>query len=352
MLNYKNNNLVDVKKITLFSVFLFVLSSCANKIPLNSFEQEVPKIAPIYSNIDHWAAHPEKSDYLDLRPKNLLNDTLSLESVDVFYVYPTLYFDGFDWNADFNNKKLSKKIKDLALKNQVSVFSGLANIYSPYYRQMHFQGYKDNINGLKAFDFAYQDVENAFKHYLKNFNNGNRIVLAGHSQGTHHLQKLLNEYILLNDSILKKIELCYFVGDVFIENFATDGYPICESPTDLNCYLSWNSFPYGTSYPHKKNDFVSTTNPITWRNNEAASLYNMHKGILFNNYKIMRGGNKLKQEKILSAKVDNGLLWVEIENFPLFSLYNKFLKGNYHALDYNLFWMNIRENFYLRMHKK
>jgi hypothetical protein len=217
---------------------------------------------------------------------------------------------------------------------------------------MHFQGYKDNINGLKAFDFAYQDVENAFKHYLKNFNNGNRIVLAGHSQGTHHLQKLLNEYILLNDSILKKIELCYFVGDVFIENFATDGYPICESPTDLNCYLSWNSFPYGTSYPHKKNDFVSTTNPITWRNNEAASLYNMHKGILFNNYKIMRGGNKLKQEKILSAKVDNGLLWVEIENFPLFSLYNKFLKGNYHALDYNLFWMNIRENFYLRMHKK
>ena len=124
MLNYKNNNLVDVKKITLFSVFLFVLSSCANKIPLNSFEQEVPKIAPVYSNIDHWAAHPEKSDYLDLKPKNLLNDTLSLDSVDVFYVYPTLYFDGFDWNADFSNKKLNKKIKDLALKNQVSVFSG------------------------------------------------------------------------------------------------------------------------------------------------------------------------------------------------------------------------------------
>jgi hypothetical protein len=240
----------------------------------------------------------------------------------------------------------------LALKNQASVFAGLAKIYSPYYRQMHFQGYMDNINGLKAFDFAYKDVENAFKYYLENFNNGNRIVLAGHSQGTHHLQKLLNDYILLNDSILKKIELCYFVGDVFIENFAVDGYPICESPTDLNCYLSWNSFSYGTSYSHKKSDFVSATNPITWRNDEAASLYNMHKGILFNNYKIIRGGNKLKQEKILSAKVDNGLLWVEIENFPLFRVYDKFLKGNYHALDYNLFWMNIRENFYLRMHKK
>jgi hypothetical protein len=111
VLNYKNNNLVDVKKITLFSVFLFVLSSCANKIPLSSFEQEVPKPAPNYSNMDHWAAHPDKSDYSDLKPKNLLNDTLSLDSVDVFYVYPTLYFDGLEWNADFSNKKSNKKIR-------------------------------------------------------------------------------------------------------------------------------------------------------------------------------------------------------------------------------------------------
>jgi hypothetical protein len=78
----------------------------------------------------------------------------------------------------------------------------------------------------------------------------------------------------------------------------------------------------------------------------------MHKGILFNNYKIIIGGNKLKQEKMLRAKVDNGLLWVEIENFPLLRLYNKVLKRNYHVLDYNLFWMNIRENFYQRMNKK
>ena len=132
MLNYKNNNLVDVKKITLFSVFLFVLSSCANKIPLNSFDQEVPKPAPNYSNMDHWAAHPDKSDYSDLKPKNLFNDTLSLDSVDVFFVYPTLYFDGLDWNADFNNKKSNKKIGHLALKNQdqfrsVSAFSPISN---------------------------------------------------------------------------------------------------------------------------------------------------------------------------------------------------------------------------------
>ena len=57
------------------------------------------------------------------------------------------------------------------LQNQANVFSGIANIYSPTYRQMHYHGYSDNSNGIKAFDVAYSDIENAFKHYLKYFNN-------------------------------------------------------------------------------------------------------------------------------------------------------------------------------------
>ena len=75
----------------------------------------------------------------------------------------------------------------MALKNQVSVFSGLANIYSPYYRQMHIQGYKDNINGLKAFDFAYQDVENAFKYVHSADDKKSFILISCH----------LNEHVLL-----------------------------------------------------------------------------------------------------------------------------------------------------------
>ena len=70
---------------------------------------------------------------------------------------------------------------------------------------------------LKAFDVAYQDVEKAFKHYLKYFYKGNRIVLAGHSQGTHLLQKLFTDYLFKNDSILQKIELAYLIGDLSVK---------------------------------------------------------------------------------------------------------------------------------------
>ena len=82
--------------------------------------------------------------------------------------------DGLEWNTPVENKKLNRKISNLVFKNQANVFSGMAHIYSPIYRQMHIHGYKDNINGIKAFDIAYEDIEKAFKYYLKYFIKGNR----------------------------------------------------------------------------------------------------------------------------------------------------------------------------------
>ena len=352
MLKYKNNNLVTVKKVLLFLVLFLTLGSCVIKIPLHSFEKEVPKTKPNYSNINYWAAHPGKFDYSDFLPKNLENDSLILDSIDVFYVYPTMYNNGLDWNASVEDKKLNKKIGLLSLKNQANVFAGMASVYSPFYRQMHLNGYKDEVNGIKAFNLAYKDIENAFKYYLENFNKGNRIVLAGHSQGTHHLQKLFNDYISINDSILEKIELCYFVGDLYVSSFSIKNYPICTNPTDLNCYLNWNSYPIGTNFSQVSTENKPVTNPITWINNDSSSTYTSHKGILFNNFKIILTGNKLKHANTIRAKTNNGLLLVEIQEFPLLKIYDKILNKNYHSLDYNLFWMNIRENFYLRMKKK
>ena len=95
-----------------------------------------------------------------------------------------------------SNKKVNRRTHNSSIKFQANVFCGLANIYAPIYRQIHIHGYKDNNNGVKAFDVAYKDVENAFKYYLKHFNKGNRIVIAGHSQGTNHAEKLFTDFIL------------------------------------------------------------------------------------------------------------------------------------------------------------
>jgi len=325
-----------VKFLRLLFIFL-CFSSCKSTIPLHTFEEEVPKPLPDYSKIEHWAAHPNKFDASDVLPKNLVKDTLCLDSIDVFFIYPTIYTKGDQWNADVNNKKLNKKIDHTALKYQANVFAGLANVYSPIYRQMHLHGYKDNVNGLKSFDLAYKDVETAFKYYLEHFNNGNRIVIAAHSQGTNHAEKLFTDFLMENDSILQKVELAYLIG-MPIHSLVKE-YPACQKPLDKHCFLSWRTFSYGFYPSYKYGDEIAVTNPVNWRNNGAASLYNSHKGILFKNHEI-------KHVKSLSAVVHQGLLWVTFESFPMQKLFEK---NDYHIADYNLFWVNIRENFYQRM---
>ena len=98
-----------------------------------------------------------------------------MAKIDVFFIHPTLYLKGNRWNADIHNKNLNKEIGNSAIKNQASVFLGIANIYAPHYRQMHIQSYYDLENGLQAYDVAYLDVKNAFMYYWKYYNKGNII---------------------------------------------------------------------------------------------------------------------------------------------------------------------------------
>ena len=329
-----------MKKMLCLTLVCPLFWSCVSPIPIHRFEEEIPKLVPDYTTLDQWIAHPLKFDNSDLLPKNLLDDTLCLDSIDVFFIHPTTYLKGDQWNADINNKRINRKTHNSTIKYQANVFCGLANVYAPVYRQIHIHGYKDNNNGLKAFDVAYKDIENAFKYYLKHYNNGNRIVIAAHSQGTNHAEKLFTDFLLENDSILQKVELAYLVGmpvHSLIKN-----YPACDDPLDKHCFLSWRTFSHGFYPSYKYSDKIAVTNPVNWRRNGAASLYNSHEGILFRDFKI-------KHPKSLSAVVHQGLLWVTFESFPMQKIFER---NDYHIADYNLFWLNIRRNFYERMRYK
>ena len=105
---------------------------------------------------------------------------------------------------------------------------------------MYLQGYKNPVNGIKALDFAYQDVKKAFKYYLNHLNKGNKIIIAAHSQGTNHAERLLKEYILNTDSISEKVIFAHLIG-MPIEEFSST-FKHCENPYELNCFVSWRTF--------------------------------------------------------------------------------------------------------------
>jgi len=308
-------------------------------IPKHDFDVNLSGDKTNYSKINNWAEHPDKKNNYTSLPKNY-TDTLynNNPKIDVFFIHPTLYTKGNQWNANINDQKLNKKIGKSAIKNQASVFLGIANIYAPYYRQMHIQSYYDLKNGLQAFDIAYLDVKNAFMYYWKNYNKQNNFIIAGHSQGTNHAERLLKEVIIKNDTMKNLLLISYLPGMPIIQ-FHED-LPPCNYPNQLHCFLSWRTLSEGY-FPNdwKSSDSIKCVNPISWVTDTIVSKNENHLGILFQNHKIYYPNS-------IAAYNNNGALWIKPIKIPFARFYRM---KNYHIADYNLFWINIRNNLRLRL---
>jgi len=382
----------------LYSCIIILLTSCNYNRYLVSYNG-YPK-APDYRLERNWIATPKKPISL---PKNYIDTLKSYSSeLDVFFIYPTMYYDGYNgnlWNADIEDEKLNEKIRKLPVNFQASIFSGIADIYSPLYRQLFYDalGYhlsneyltrlikdKSQVDNYlysknkiyenedlelfsfendklrffakEANDIAYNDVRRAFIEYYNEKNNGKKFILAGHSQGSYHAIRLLNELILKRKDMRENLLLSYLPGmpleDVFVE------INECKSPSEVDCFLSWNTYGKG-HIPYLYNDKIIASNPISFISDSRLSFLDDHKGILFPNvfqlakYKLFNF--KIKQLKIkkknsLQVQSENGTLQVKNINLPI-PIKKLYEWKDYHIADYNLFWLNIRENLRLRLEK-
>jgi len=334
-----NKSLILVILIALSSCKIFKLVPEEKNIPHYNFTTDLVGSAAEYSQLKYWVEHPDKEKHYAILPKNYADSQYNDKpEIDVFFIHPTLYLKGDRWNAGIHNKKLNNEIGNSAIKNQASVFLGIATIYAPHYRQMHIQSYYDLANGLHAFEVAYSDVKNAFLYYWKNNNKGKKFIIAGHSQGTNHAEKLLKEVILKNDSMKKLLVLSYLPGMPIIQ-FHKD-LPPCNSPNQLDCFLSWRTLAEGY-FPSdwSSSDSISCVNPISWKTDTILSENKNHLGILFQNHKI-------HYPKSIAAYNYNGVVWIKPIKIPFSRFYRM---KDYHIADYNLYWINIRNNLIYRL---
>jgi hypothetical protein len=334
-----NKSLILVILIALSSCKIFKLVPENKDIPHYNFTADLVGSAADYSQLKYWAEHPEKDVHYAVLPKNY-EDSQYIENpkIDVFFIHPTLYLKGDRWNADVNDKKLNKAICNTAIKNQASVFSGIATIYAPHYRQMHIQSYSDLTNGYQALDIAYEDIETAFLYYWKHINKGRKFILAGHSQGTTLGELLLKKIILQNDSMKKQLLLTYLPGMPIKPIF--EGLPACTTPNQMECFLSWRTLAEGY-FPSdwSSSDSISCVNPISWETDSLVSENENHLGILFQNHKI-------HYPKSIAAYNHNGVVWIKPIKIPFARFYRM---KDYHIADYNLYWINIRNNLIYRL---
>jgi hypothetical protein len=295
-----------------------------------------------YSRTENWAALPTMQDNADWTPKGLSNHQDSA-MVDVFFIHPTTDVTGFKGNADINSKFINKQTDNFPIKFQASVFNESCKVYAPRYRQAVLNNFfkKDAESAKEAFDTAYQDVKTAFEYYLKNNNNGRPIIIAGHSQGSMHAQRLLQEFFD-GKPLQKQLVEAYIIGFPTYET-KFQFLKVSERADTFGGYISYSTFgqdsKIATVAPEYNN--AVSVNPLSWTTDKLFVAGNSQQGSL-----------SKKSEEIIhtvfGARNANGIL--EIQK-PQEGGFVPMVMKNYHLYDYSLFYLNIRENVALRIKK-
>lgn len=298
--------------------------------------------SPDYSLAANWAATPFADDPADRTPGDKLTDGQLTARADVFYVHPTIYFktgrDNQLWNADLADDDLNESVDNAAILNQASIFNAAGRIFAPRYRQANIRVYYPEGRPVsrQALDTAYTDVLAAFDYYLNTWNQGRPIIIASHSQGTTHAKRLLADRF--DGKLLRQQLVAAYLVGMPVSAHAYRTISVCDSATQTGCFVSWRTYredfvakpDYRDTVP-----YITVVNPLTWTTDEQRAPADLNKGGVLYNYS--------------KGPVPN-LVWAERRGAGLFTSKPRFFgdilfnSKNYHIGDYNLFWLNVREN--------
>ena len=173
--------------------------------------------------------------------------------VDCFYVYPTVSADP-GMNSD-----LSALEETGTAAGQFARFSGVCRTFAPIYRQMTLGAIAAAAIGAdmrQPGDIAYRDVANAWRSYLRNHNRGRPFVLIGHSQGSLMLQELIQREIEGKPVARQMLRAIIPGYNVYVPQGRRVGgtfkaTPLCGSPTETGCVMTWVSFRERNAPPER-----------------------------------------------------------------------------------------------------
>jgi Protein of unknown function (DUF3089) len=164
--------------------------------------------------------------------------------VDCFYVYPTVS----DQQTQNANLHIDPEERSIALY-QAARYSQYCRVYAPMYRQLTLKAIFDP-SGIteKQRLIAYNSVLNAWKKYLKKFNDGRGVIFIGHSQGSFVLRELIANEIDKNAKLRKRmISAILLGGNVTVKDGSDVGgdfqhIPACRSQDQLHCVMAFSTY--------------------------------------------------------------------------------------------------------------
>lgn len=166
----------------------------------------------------------------------------------VFFVHPTSYIplalsEEANWNASPGDR-VSEDRARLFVKGMASAFNRADEIWAPKYRQAVAGAFlTDKPQAQQAIDAAYLDVREAFRFFVASVPKDKPIVLAGHSQGSIHVLRLLREEVA-GRPLQRRVAAVYAVGWPISLEHDMPALPLpgCATPTQAGCIIAWSSF--------------------------------------------------------------------------------------------------------------
>ncbi len=311
------------KKLMLLSTLLISLTACWQQAFVSSQNNSQTD----YKQQESWISKPDTP----------------AKQVDVFYIYPTVFSSDSMLNMDIKDPEMQELVM-ATYRKQIGVYSDTCNVYAPYYQQMSMYVLNsDTIDETPYLEIAFEDVKNAFMHYMQYENTENRpFALAGHSQGSEMLLKLMKDSIF-STFPEKQLVAAYLIGySVTQDDLDTYNLKMAQNESDTGVIISYNTQSAPNLDSPVLTEGARCVNPLIWTTTDsfASSTYNL--GAVFIND---NGGIDSIVPEFTDAQIDlptGALIVTDSNTYGLPT--GSFDPGVYHKYDYTFFYLNLKEN--------
>lgn len=205
-------------------VFVFwgdlVSTALDPKVPFQTYR---PPPAPDYSRSASWYLRPAADSAL---------------AADIFFVAPTTYDGGRNWNARLNARKANRQFEAVMAPNYVGPFVSVGRVFAPRYRQASLYSLTTlREDAREARQFAYGDVRDAFRAYVHRDNAGRPFIIVGVEQGGTLATRLLAEEVARDPVLQSRLVAAYLIDTVV----PADAPPIapCVQRGQAGCLAAW-----------------------------------------------------------------------------------------------------------------
>ena len=223
-----------------------------------------------YADPANWLCRPDKDDVCDTdmdatsikatgKTKVERFRAAKKPKIDCFYVYPTISTD-----TTGNSDLVPGDDQELfVVRQQAARLGTVCRVFAPVYRQVTLTALLGGNATPVDRNLAYNDVADAWKHYVANDNQGRGVVLIGHSQGAGLLTQLIKNEIDQVPTLRERLVSAILLGTSLQVPTGQDvggdftNVPLCRSKKQTGCAITYGSFR--TTAPPPADSFFGTS---------------------------------------------------------------------------------------------